>query len=358
MITELSEIPFLDAVGMVITYRCQIACPHCILRAGPHRKEEISLADAFNWIEQISNYRNGHIKLLSLTGGEPFYDINRLAKISSYAKSMGLAVSTISNAFWADTPEKARETLQNLNSIDFIAFSTDIYHQEFISYENILNAVRASKEFNLPCFIDICTENLSDPRYTSLLDKLHEIVDQDFINTVITFPLEADDKSNSLKYKMSEKAPMFACTSCSAPVIFPNGKVIACIGPVINLSSKHPLVLGNLNEDPLNKILNDAEINPILQAIRVWGPSKLIEMAKDAGLDKHLPERYIENSICNACYSLMSSEEIAKFLFELSENPEFKEMIAYARVYYLQETRMIEKLQAPFMKVREYHRRE
>jgi MoaA/NifB/PqqE/SkfB family radical SAM enzyme len=81
---ELIEMPFLRNIGFIMTYKCQVACPHCIIEAGPERKEEMLLSDAFNWIQQVANYREGYIKVLSLTGGEPFYNIDHLKKIATF----------------------------------------------------------------------------------------------------------------------------------------------------------------------------------------------------------------------------------------------------------------------------------
>lgn len=52
----------------MLTYKCTIACPHCIVEAGPHRKEEMRLDEALDWIKQAKAYRNGHIIGLALTG--------------------------------------------------------------------------------------------------------------------------------------------------------------------------------------------------------------------------------------------------------------------------------------------------
>ena len=97
-----------------------------------------------------------------------------------------------------------------------------------------------------------------------------------------------------------------------------------------------------MRENSLEEILDAAELNPVLHAIRIWGPRKLISMIQEGGLGKHLPDRFIKNSVCNACYSLMSNKAIVQFLEELAEDFEFRRRVAYARVYYLSETRMVE----------------
>ena len=127
-------------------------------------------------------------------------------------------------------------------------------------------------------------------------------------------------------------------------MVFPDGRVIACIGPIIDLKNQHPLILGNLRENTLAEILDTAETNVILHAIRLWGPKRIIQRLQEAGFGDKLPKTYIKNSVCHACYELMSTPEIVSFLGELSEDREFTRKVAYGRVYYLNEPQMVIKL--------------
>ena len=340
---ELFEMPFLRNIGLVVTYKCQVACPHCIIEAGPHRKEEMSLDDSLNWIQQIGIYRNGYIKVLSLTGGEPFYDLEKLERLVILGKENDLIVSVVTNAFWASTLKEAIKILQKLSAIKMIAISADAYHQSTIPFERVKNAIFAAKECDIPYNLHVCTDNESNEEYKEILNKLLELTDIDTINTAVTFPAgRALKRIGLMKYHTTEDPPISACSAGSSPIIFPDGRVIACIGPVIDLPSSHPLVLGNLRENSLQEILDRAELNSILHAIRIWGPRKLISIIKETGLSSYLPERYIKDSVCNACYHLMSSEKIVEFLSQLAENSEFKQKVAYARVYYLKEPQMAE----------------
>lgn len=340
---ELLEMPFLRNIGLIVTYKCQVACPHCIIEAGPHRKEEMTLQDALEWIQQAAGYRNRYIKVLSLTGGEPFYNINNLKNLVSFGKEHDLIVSVVTNAFWALSFKEAMTILKELSAIKMLAISTDVYHQLAIPFKRIKNAILAAKECGVPYNIHVCTENENDEEYKEILRKLHEVTEIDTINTAVTFPAgRAIKRIVKGKYQISEEPPISACAAGSSPIIFPDGRVIACIGPVIDLPSLHPLVLGNLRKSSLEEILDNAELNPILHAIRVWGPKKLISMIKEADLAQYLPERYIKDSVCNACYHLMSSEKIVDFLFRIAQDAEFKQKVAYARMYYLNETKMHE----------------
>jgi len=342
MSENLPEMPYLRNIGLIVTYKCQVACPHCIIEAGPNRKEQLKIKDAQDWINQIANYRDGYIKVLSLTGGEPFYDIDNLQKISSFGEEKGLIVSAVTNAFWATTLETAIKTLKKLPSIKMLAISADAYHQEQIPFERVENAVNAAKELEIPFQIAVCTENQNDEEYLKVIKKLENVTESDKIKTAITFSVGRAKKIGTSKYITSSDPPFSACSAGSSPIVFPNGNVIGCIGPVIKIKDDHPLLLGNLNEKSLRKILDDSEINPIYHSIRIWGPRKLITLANEAGLTKYLPKKYVKDSICHACYSLVSNSRIRSFLQALSHDSEFKRKVAYARLYYLRENRMFE----------------
>src|SRR5579864_1600947 len=95
--------PFLQNIGLMLTYKCQVSCPHCIVECSPRRTEEMDEARALDWIAQIARYRNHYVKVLSLTGGEPLIDLDRFRRIADCGRSHGLLVAVVSNAFWAET---------------------------------------------------------------------------------------------------------------------------------------------------------------------------------------------------------------------------------------------------------------
>jgi MoaA/NifB/PqqE/SkfB family radical SAM enzyme len=338
---EIKEVRFLKNIGLLMTYKCQVQCPHCIIQAGPHRTEEISLEDAYDWIRQISAYRFGFIKVLSLTGGEPFFNIQRLKLISDYAKEQDLYVSAVTNGYWASTLEKAIQILDSLPSLMMLQISTDKYHQQSIPFERVKNAMLACNQCNIPYTISICTENENDPEYQETLNNVSDFVDPQVIFTAITFKagraLQLDTTQN---YDTSRTPPVSSCGAGGAPIVFPNGKIMACIGPIIDLKTPHPLILGNLKQNSLEEILDQAELNVVLHAIRIWGPKFLIKLVREAGLESELPKTYIKDSVCHACYELMANPQIVDFLMDLQNDSELVRKVAYARIYYLNEPEM------------------
>jgi MoaA/NifB/PqqE/SkfB family radical SAM enzyme len=340
------EIPFLSNIGLMQTYCCTIACPHCIVEAGPHRKEEMRLEDSFDWLKQASEYRDGYINGLALTGGEPFFNLENLKKVSNYGKELGFAVSAVTSAFWATSKETALDLLSKLPALRLLAVSTDEYHQRFIPFENIKNAVSAAVECGIAYNIAVCTDNVDNEKYKKIMDQLSEIVEEDKIQVSITFPVgRALKRSKLFQYKTTPEPPVCACSMASSPIIFPDGKVTGCIGPVIRLDSYHPLFLGNLHTNSLGEILDKAELNVALHAIRIWGPHKIISILKNNGMDELLPGEYISDCVCDVCYKIFENEKILDFLVTLQkEDEEFQKKVAYGRLYYLKETKMLEVL--------------
>jgi organic radical activating enzyme len=341
--TQTDELPFLSTIGLMLTYKCTVACPHCIVKAGPHRKEEMPLEMALQWLDQIKQYREGFIFGISLTGGEPFYNFDHLIKIADYANKLGFIVSVVSNAFWATTREKALQTLEQCTSIQMISISSDVPHQQLIPFSNVKNAIWAAKKLGKLYNVAVSTENEELPEYKRLMDDILEISDAENVNVATILPVgRAEEEIAPENYTYSSEPSVSACDMASFPIIFPNGNVIACIGPPIALPEFNPLFLGNLYKENLAEIFDRAEQNYILHAIRTLGPQMLVNLMKENGYEHLLPNRYIENTACDVCYRLLSNKQICDVLGKLIEaDPVFKMKIEYGRQYYLNESEMI-----------------
>ena len=274
-----------------------------------------------------------------------FYNLDLLKSVSDYASSNNLIVSVITNAFWAKAKEEAISILANLSSIKMISVSTDMEHQKFIPIKNIKNAVWAFKKLGIIYNVSVTTSDLQSEKYLQIFDELLEITEKENILTGITIQLgrAKTNKSNS-DFKKTTRPDDYACSMANFPILFPNGDVIACIGSPIAIPPPHPLYLGNLKNESLASILDRAQNNFILQAIRVWGPSELIRLLKEFGYESILPDEYIADSICDVCCRLFSNIKTNELLENISSDRKFREKVAYGRLYYLEEYNMVEKL--------------
>ena len=129
------ELPFLSNFGLMLTYRCTAACPRCVVEAGPHRTEEMRLDQATDWIRQARTYRDGHVVGLALTGGEPFYILDKLTRVVELARAEGFLISVVTNAYWAASEEAALDVLGGLPAIQMVSISTDAYHLKAIPFQ-------------------------------------------------------------------------------------------------------------------------------------------------------------------------------------------------------------------------------
>lgn len=335
--------PFLRNVGLLLTYHCQASCAHCILRAGPDRHEEVSIEDARDWIRQIAAYRNGYVCVLSLTGGEPFSNLKLLREVMEFAAENKLYISVITNGFWATEKNKAKQLLQSLPEICFLSISTDLYHQKFVPFENVKNAMWAAKECNIPFYVSVVADSMVDPDYQRVYTELLKYTDPKKIRTGITFPVgRAADIKDDLRYSLSEEPCSEVCQASSSPCIFPDGRVYGCIGPLFDLHERQPLYLGNLHEHSVSEIFDRSETNVILHALRLWGPSRFISWLREAGMGDHLPSVFVSGSICQACHTILSDPAIQDWMHQLEQDSEFRKMVAYGRLYHLKETGMLE----------------
>ena len=336
------ELPFLTNLGLVVTYKCQIACPHCVLEAGPRRTEEMALQDAKRWIREAVNCPDSRFRVLSLTGGEPFCNRDLLCDIAASAGEAGLLVTAVTNAFWARTFEEAVSILRSVPAIRMIAISADAYHQAEIPLERVRHAVAAAKELGLEYNVAVCTEDENDEAHVAFVAELETFADADRISVATTLPVGRGAIAlNHLRYPMSPEPASAACWAASTPMVFPDGRVVACIGPVISLQRPHPLLLGNARLTSLTDVLTRAQRNPVLHALRVWGPSRLVELLNEAGYGSLLPQTYVADSVCAACFSLMSDARIVACLNALAEDPVLAEKVAYGRLFYLKEEEMV-----------------
>ncbi len=344
MSTRPADIPFLSSLSFMLTYRCSNSCPHCIVEAGPTRKKKMALGSVLGWIDDAAAYRRNKIRSISLTGGEPFYDLQTLALISDHACNAGLSVSVETNAAWAPTLEQALSTLQELPAIRTIIISSDVYHQQFVPIENIHNAVIAAELLGLNYHIAVTTDNEKEEAYCSFRECLERIVDPARISIAVTLPTgRARKLVRRLRQQTSPEPDTSACMRASTPVIFPDGRVMACMGSMPTHPASDPLCLGNLRKESLESVLERAETNPMLHLLRLWGPHRMVTILKSRGHGDILPKRYIRGCHCDICTKLLSEKQIAGRIAEILDEPKTRADIAFARLYGLNEPEMAER---------------
>ena len=308
----------------------------------------MGLDEALDWISQVSSYRNQYILSLGLTGGEPFYDLDRLEVISTHARRLGLFVTTVTNAFWAPTKERALEVMQRMDGIQLISLSTDADHLKLIPLENIMNAAWAARKTGHLYDLAICTDSKTDPSFLHLVEALRASGEEEHIKVTVTAPVgRAQNLKGRLNFAMESLPAGGGCDLASSPLVFPNGKVIGCTGAFVALPLTHPMVLGDLRQESLETILDRSESNPYVHAMRLWGPYGFFAILKEHGFGNLLPKEYIKDCPCDACFKLFTNRRIFKALDAIMCDDEMLKLIACGRAAYLDEPAMAQRLGLP-----------
>ena len=233
-------------------------------------------------------------------------------------------------------------TLTGLPAIKLLSVSTDVYHQKFVPLENIKNAVHAISALNRIFNIAVCTDTEENVEFKQIVHDLNEIGVGDKIRVSITYPAgRARLKGSCHSYPVAHEPTPGACQVASSPVIYPDGRVISCIGPLLTLPITHPMFLGNLHQECLNDILYRSELNHVLHTIRVWGPYKLVSLLQQ-NKSIELPEEYICNCPCDVCYKVFSHPGAYEALMTIFGDQRLQHSVAYARLHYLNESALVE----------------
>ena len=312
-----------STLSFLLTYRCPISCQHCLIDAGPRRKEKMALGSVLGWIDDTVAYRGGAIRNIELTGGEPFYDLQNLALVSDHAQQGGLSVSVETNAGWAETLEQAILTLNQLPAIDNISLSTGIHHQQFIPISHIRNAIIAAKLLGRRYDVTMVTECEQDEKYRSVRQQLEQVVESSRIRCIATYPAgRAKNPDSGIRIRTSGEAAEKPCISPFKPLILPDGRVMACSGPVHQFrKSSCPLCLGNLRKEPLEAVLDRAADSRLLHLIWSWGPHRMASILSSYGHEGLLPEEYVFGSPCDICNKLLSDRYLVSRLEGLLDDP-------------------------------------
>ncbi len=163
------------------THKCTSSCENCCFGCNPQIDYIMDYGTMTKHIDEaLDEYTT--IQILVLTGGECFLLGDTLVRIIRYATNKGLKTRVVTNGHWANTYESALSRLEPLVNAGLceINFSTGDEHAKFVSPENIVNAVLASKELGVQTII-ISVESPEDAKLSSSYFKNHPILG-DFIS--------------------------------------------------------------------------------------------------------------------------------------------------------------------------------
>ncbi len=264
----MTSIPF--RVGLVLTSRCNAECRHCFFESSPSRTEVMPLQTAQRVIDDASSLG---AEWVSFSGGEPFLEYDLMTELISFSSGKGLKTEVVSNGFWGQTRDEARGILEPLIAagLNVLNLSVDDYHSEFIPLESMMNAYWVAVDLGLKIVLMVSTGK--DSRITS--ESLPGLLGDDRIQVAgkgrllnpnaVLFETQFTPAGRGADLNYDPVS--FTEIRCSEVLrdigVRPNGEVMPCCG---DLGTK--TVLGNINEEGLDVILDRAGRNRRYQRIR------------------------------------------------------------------------------------------
>ena len=287
-----------NAVGLLYTYKCTGTCEICGLKCGPNRNEKMDLEVAKKVIRD-SAY-NG-IKLIGITGGEPFIYYEEILELCKLAFSLGMQTTFTTNAFWATDKDGTFEKLEKLKhyGVRSIKVSLDDFHMKHISTENYRRIFRISQMLYIKVLIGckILKNGIGNRHVLEHFDdEMANILFCQYraypIGDAVKIPKELFYLSDTIRGK---------CNESNMLLIEPNGTVYPC-GSACVMSSIRSV--GNVYVDSFETILVNAKNNIYTNYIKKNGLQVLINTIRD--MNPGLVDNCQYVDMCDACSKIFS----------------------------------------------------
>jgi hypothetical protein len=326
-----------------LTKKCNIRCRHCILDAQETHNMELGWPVIKRLIKEAAVL--GDIKEIGFVGGEPFLELDTLINAVNLCKMLGMKASVVTNGSWAFSEEKAKKILEKLRGLTTLCVSTDTFHQEFVSIDRIRNVILSCHELGIDCDVYFC--HLNDPvseiealkKQLAGVEGLYNLKHQ----PVVFLGRAATQIDINSLYSYDTRGQF--CYSVDNPLVNSNGNVVACCGGAVIWPGNHPLQLGNIHYQTLDEIRKAADLNPIIHALRLWGPNELVHLVQKQvereGYSFNQPPMDEIWNLCLLCKYIVANLDHAELLRRVAKDPEVYHNIAAVRLIELAEISML-----------------
>ena len=300
----------MDTLALVLTLKCPLSCAHCIVDSSPSRTEALDTDFALRLIQDAA--RLG-VRTVGFTGGEPFVRAKDLYLLHAQAKRLGMQTIIVTSAFFAKSASIAMKVLAPFASVDFLAISSDSYHQEFTATNTVRFAAQAAKELligHVEIQIAFSTEDAFRATANIFADLNGITLRRQPIWPVGQAAALLPESSNILTNVS------FLNLSCPmvGPVVTPDLKVHGCCSSLLNLKGLDPLILGNLAAESIDEVAARARSHAYYNFLKRFGLGPIIDILKKKGVDGRLRNAYTD--VCHLCHHIHSDSAMRQVITE------------------------------------------
>ncbi|MFP5221408.1 MAG: radical SAM protein [Acidobacteriota bacterium] len=316
----------LDHLVLSVTAKCPAACKWCGAESSPRETARLSREDMVEIIDHVHGY--GKLESVVFTGGEPLLLEQDLLAAIRHCKSRGLWTRVVSNAFWANTPERAREVVDRLMDAGLheINLSCDDYHQEFIPLMNVKNANEACAEAGLPCLLghksmkgcSLTLDKLSGFLGVTLAlfdPKSEDNPKNNLVSTGLTVPVQASGMTGipdeELLYPQDDMHWMRPCASIlQRVIILPDRRLSICCGMISRAVPE--ITFGPLGERSLEELIIEAHQDLVVNWLAMEGPYGMMQFIRERAPRLRFRQRYV--NICHLCGEILTRPDCREVL--------------------------------------------
>jgi hypothetical protein len=133
-------------IGLILSYKCQSRCAHCIYNCGPDWNDWMQPEDVRAALETMMVWPQNF--QVHITGGEPFLNFPLLLHTVETAAELGIPRYLETNAGWAVTDDLVERRFKALRQagLQAILISVSPFHAETIPLERTTMAIRIATE--------------------------------------------------------------------------------------------------------------------------------------------------------------------------------------------------------------------
>ena len=298
----------LNNIAFLMTDKCNAACDMCCFSCSPAGKQLLDKETVKDYIRQAKEMG---IKNVAFSGGEAIMHYNELKECMSYAKSLDMPSTLVSNGFWGKDYKKGYEMLSGLKEAGLYAcsLSVDKFHQEFVSYEAVRNAIKIASSLGVMSTVTLMDLKDGESVYRSIEELRPEIYNRNLIVYPV-FP------AGAAAVNIPDDQFIRSCSSNQAVCPFDNSITVLFDGTMMmcctQFSREVPIVkLGSFGKTSLKDAYENLKKNDYIYVMLKNGLFWFASLAKELGY--HVEDKYTVS--CNLCHELFTNEEFMKDSF-------------------------------------------
>jgi hypothetical protein len=282
------------------------------------------MARAQTYATQFSALAGRGVKFVSFSGGEPLLARRQLKILSEAAHAAGIECHIVTACHWATSPENAEKVIASLPALSCWHISTDVFHSQYVSVDNVACAARALTRLGRQVVIRL---SLTQPQTAEMGALFRRLRDELPDIPILAQPVIGMGRGSSVIDEMeTADVPGFPCIPTGMVVRF-DGTVSPCCGGLVDTRDGHPFQYPSPDLVGLDGTHRAWCTDPLIQLIRAVGFAPLIKWVEEIAPDNAALQDRPRHS-CEFCVRLWQDADVGPALRERISREENRAKVA------------------------------